>query len=169
VYWHVPLDNPKNTRLSINYFTTIGLDALTEKMREHLGPALSLWIQGGLSPRTGLPPRWNRPLLVRPAIMIMSCLSELFMTLDWPIWGQSFDLTNQMVAKALEAYLAIKERLLPRSLGSELEPDRSAVVKQCCMYDRLNSNVECRKPPYHYHISDQYCTRVRWQRVISRM
>jgi len=40
------------------------------------------------------------------------------------------------------AYLAIKERLLPRSLGSELEPDRSAVAKQCCMYDRLNGDVE---------------------------
>jgi len=31
-----PLDNPKNTRFSINYFTSIGLGALTEEMREHL-------------------------------------------------------------------------------------------------------------------------------------
>lgn len=31
-----PLDNPKNTRFSINYFTSIGLGAITEKMREHL-------------------------------------------------------------------------------------------------------------------------------------
>lgn len=31
-----PLDNPKNTRFSINYFTSIGMGAVTEKMREHL-------------------------------------------------------------------------------------------------------------------------------------
>lgn len=31
-----PLDNPKNTRFSINYFTSIGLGAVTEAMREHL-------------------------------------------------------------------------------------------------------------------------------------
>jgi pre-mRNA-splicing factor CWC22 len=31
-----PLDNPKNTRFAINYFTSVGLGALTEEMREHL-------------------------------------------------------------------------------------------------------------------------------------
>ena len=31
-----PLDNPKNTRFSMNYFTSIGLGALTEEMCEHL-------------------------------------------------------------------------------------------------------------------------------------
>ncbi|EGG12817.1 uncharacterized protein MELLADRAFT_32479 [Melampsora larici-populina 98AG31] len=31
-----PIDNPKNTRFSINYFTSIGLGVLTEEMREHL-------------------------------------------------------------------------------------------------------------------------------------
>ncbi|KAF8515888.1 hypothetical protein JB92DRAFT_2912980 [Gautieria morchelliformis] len=31
-----PLDNPKNTRFAINYFTSVGLGAVTEKMREHL-------------------------------------------------------------------------------------------------------------------------------------
>ena len=31
-----PLDNPKDTRFSINYFTSIGLGAITEEMREHL-------------------------------------------------------------------------------------------------------------------------------------
>ncbi|KAL2812043.1 hypothetical protein BJX63DRAFT_397307 [Aspergillus granulosus] len=31
-----PLDNPRNTRFSINYFTSIGFGALTEDMREHL-------------------------------------------------------------------------------------------------------------------------------------
>jgi pre-mRNA-splicing factor CWC22 len=31
-----PLDNPKNTRFAINYFTSIGLGAITEEMREHL-------------------------------------------------------------------------------------------------------------------------------------
>ena len=31
-----PLDNPKNTRFAINYFTSIGLGAVTEEMREHL-------------------------------------------------------------------------------------------------------------------------------------
>ncbi|KAG8954745.1 pre-mRNA-splicing factor cwc22 [Tulasnella sp. 424] len=31
-----PMDNPKNTRFSINYFTSIGLGAVTEEMREHL-------------------------------------------------------------------------------------------------------------------------------------
>lgn len=31
-----PTDNPRNTRFSINYFTSIGMGALTEDMREHL-------------------------------------------------------------------------------------------------------------------------------------
>ncbi|KAF9239683.1 armadillo-type protein [Melanogaster broomeanus] len=31
-----PTDNPKNTRFSINYFTSIGLGLLTEEMREYL-------------------------------------------------------------------------------------------------------------------------------------
>ena len=31
-----PLDNPKKTRASINYFTSVGLGALAEEMREHL-------------------------------------------------------------------------------------------------------------------------------------
>ncbi|KAK2737039.1 pre-mRNA-splicing factor cwc22 [Myotisia sp. PD_48] len=31
-----PTDNPRNTRFSINYFTSIGMGALTENMREHL-------------------------------------------------------------------------------------------------------------------------------------
>ncbi|GAA5871731.1 hypothetical protein JCM3774_003033 [Rhodotorula dairenensis] len=39
-----PLDNPRNTRFSINFFTSIGLGAITEPMREHLKkmPALML-------------------------------------------------------------------------------------------------------------------------------
>ncbi|KAI9823890.1 MAG: pre-mRNA-splicing factor cwc22 [Thelocarpon impressellum] len=31
-----PTDNPRNTRFSINYFTSIGMGAVTEGMREHL-------------------------------------------------------------------------------------------------------------------------------------
>ncbi|KAI0628724.1 hypothetical protein C8Q77DRAFT_1067519 [Trametes polyzona] len=31
-----PMDNPKDTRFSINYFTSIGLGVITEEMREHL-------------------------------------------------------------------------------------------------------------------------------------
>ena len=31
-----PLDNPRNARFSINYFTSIGMGGLTEEMREHL-------------------------------------------------------------------------------------------------------------------------------------
>jgi pre-mRNA-splicing factor CWC22 len=31
-----PMDNPKNTRFAINYFTSVGLGAVTEQMREHL-------------------------------------------------------------------------------------------------------------------------------------
>lgn len=31
-----PVDNPKNTRFAINYFTSIGLGLVTEGMREHL-------------------------------------------------------------------------------------------------------------------------------------
>ncbi|KAK5467791.1 pre-mRNA-splicing factor cwc22 [Exophiala xenobiotica] len=31
-----PTDNPRNTRFSINYFTSIGMGALTEEMREYL-------------------------------------------------------------------------------------------------------------------------------------
>lgn len=31
-----PMDVPKNTRFSINYFTSIGLGAVTEEMREYL-------------------------------------------------------------------------------------------------------------------------------------
>jgi pre-mRNA-splicing factor CWC22 len=31
-----PMDNPRNTRFSINYFTSIGMGAVTEEMRHHL-------------------------------------------------------------------------------------------------------------------------------------
>ena len=31
-----PTDNPRNTRFSVNYFTSIGMGMLTEEMREHL-------------------------------------------------------------------------------------------------------------------------------------
>lgn len=31
-----PMDNPKNTRFAINYFTSIGLGPVTEEMREYL-------------------------------------------------------------------------------------------------------------------------------------
>lgn len=31
-----PMDNPKDTRFSINYFTSVGLGPVTEEMREHL-------------------------------------------------------------------------------------------------------------------------------------
>ncbi|KAI0736821.1 MIF4G-domain-containing protein [Fomitopsis betulina] len=31
-----PMDNPKDTRFAINYFTSVGLGAVTEEMREHL-------------------------------------------------------------------------------------------------------------------------------------
>lgn len=37
-----PMDIPKNTRFSINYFTSIGLGALTEEMREYL--QVSWWL-----------------------------------------------------------------------------------------------------------------------------
>lgn len=36
-----PTDNPKNTRFSINYFTSIGMGVLTEEMREYLKASLS--------------------------------------------------------------------------------------------------------------------------------
>lgn len=35
-----PMDNPKNTRFSINYFTSIGLGIVTEEMREYLKVSL---------------------------------------------------------------------------------------------------------------------------------
>jgi pre-mRNA-splicing factor CWC22 len=38
-----PTDNPKNTRFSINYFTSIGLGVVTENMREFLKVRLSLF------------------------------------------------------------------------------------------------------------------------------
>lgn len=34
-----PTDNPRNTRFSINYFTSIGMGGLTDEMREHLKSA----------------------------------------------------------------------------------------------------------------------------------
>jgi pre-mRNA-splicing factor CWC22 len=36
-----PMDNPKNTRFSINYFTSIGLGLVTEEMREYLKVCIS--------------------------------------------------------------------------------------------------------------------------------
>lgn len=36
-----PMDVPKNTRFSINYFTSIGLGVLTEEMREYLKVCIS--------------------------------------------------------------------------------------------------------------------------------
>lgn len=38
-----PMDNPKNTRFSINYFTSIGLGVVTEAMREHLKVSFSAY------------------------------------------------------------------------------------------------------------------------------
>ena len=46
--------------------------------------------------------------------------------------------------------LDIKERLLLRSLESELESDRSAGVKQCCMYD-IGRMLKWSQS-YHYHM-----------------
>jgi pre-mRNA-splicing factor CWC22 len=40
-----PLDNPKNTRFSINFFTSIGLGAVTENMREHLKKMPALMVR----------------------------------------------------------------------------------------------------------------------------
>lgn len=40
-----PLDNPKNTRFSINFFTSIGLGAVTEEMREHLKRAPAIIVR----------------------------------------------------------------------------------------------------------------------------
>ncbi|GAA5905049.1 U2-type spliceosomal complex subunit CWC22 [Sporobolomyces salmoneus] len=40
-----PLDNPKNTRFSINFFTSIGLGAVTENMREQLKRAPALMME----------------------------------------------------------------------------------------------------------------------------
>ena len=40
-----PIDNPKNTRFSINFFTSIGLGAVTENMREHLKRAPAIIVR----------------------------------------------------------------------------------------------------------------------------
>ncbi|BGP37858.1 pre-mRNA-splicing factor cwc22 [Rhodotorula kratochvilovae] len=40
-----PLNNPKDTRFSINFFTSIGLGAVTENMREHLKRAPALMME----------------------------------------------------------------------------------------------------------------------------
>ncbi|KAM0753413.1 MIF4G-domain-containing protein [Meredithblackwellia eburnea MCA 4105] len=40
-----PMDNPKNTRFSINFFTSIGLGAVTEEMREQLKRAPALMVR----------------------------------------------------------------------------------------------------------------------------
>lgn len=40
-----PVDNPKNTRFSINFFTSIGLGAVTEAMREHLKRAPAIIVR----------------------------------------------------------------------------------------------------------------------------
>lgn len=44
-----PMDNPKNTRFSINFFTSIGLGAVTEEMREHLKRAPAIIVRSTLS------------------------------------------------------------------------------------------------------------------------
>ena len=50
-----PVDNPKNTRFSINFFTSIGLGAVTEEMREHLKRAPALIVRS-LLPSPSIPP-----------------------------------------------------------------------------------------------------------------
>jgi pre-mRNA-splicing factor CWC22 len=40
-----PMDNPKNTRFSINYFTSVGLGVLTEEMREYLKVCLTCQLE----------------------------------------------------------------------------------------------------------------------------
>jgi hypothetical protein len=47
-----PLDNPKNTRFAINYFTSVGLGAVTEEMREHL--KVSQMFSGVIHPRANI-------------------------------------------------------------------------------------------------------------------
>ena len=59
-----PLDNSKNTRFSINYFTIIGLGALTEEMHEHMkvsraSNGLFYARAKVLFPRTRLASFWN--------------------------------------------------------------------------------------------------------------
>ena len=34
--WIFPKDNPRNTRFSVNFFTSIGLGGITENLREYL-------------------------------------------------------------------------------------------------------------------------------------
>jgi pre-mRNA-splicing factor CWC22 len=52
-----PLGNPRDTRFSINYFTSIGLGAVTERMREHLTVCRSP------SSPCRLPLAWSAPRL----------------------------------------------------------------------------------------------------------
>lgn len=49
-----PKDNPKSTRFAINFFTSIGLGALTTDLREHLkvGTGVSYWDQSVLLPNS---------------------------------------------------------------------------------------------------------------------
>lgn len=64
-----PVDNPKDTRFSINFFTSIGLGAVTEEMREHLKRAPALIVSPLSLPFSPFParspfradphPRWN--------------------------------------------------------------------------------------------------------------
>ena len=58
-----PMDNPKNTRFSINFFTSIGLGAVTEEMREHLKRAPAIIVRASLSPSpsvsTNATRRWS--------------------------------------------------------------------------------------------------------------
>lgn len=46
-----PIDNPKNTRFSINFFTSIGLGAVTEDMREHLKRAPQIMVSAKIQSR----------------------------------------------------------------------------------------------------------------------
>lgn len=77
----LPVDNPRNTRFSINFFTSIGLGAVTEEMREHLkrAPAIIvsyLFLPSHLPGRLltlHLSPRWlnernSKPLPPTPTL-----------------------------------------------------------------------------------------------------
>ncbi|KAI9668703.1 MAG: pre-mRNA-splicing factor cwc22 [Trizodia sp. TS-e1964] len=61
-----PKDNPRNTRFSINYFTSIGMGAVTEELREHLKSAVKPAILLTLNPRHIPVPVLDRGLALAP-------------------------------------------------------------------------------------------------------
>jgi hypothetical protein len=130
-----PTDNPKNTRFSINFFTSIGLGAVTEDMREHLkrAPAIAVslnvvlcWTRLLISSADG-PTSSNRGRLVRLRLFLLRIIPLLFLLLL--LRSLPFPLSIKITIKVAHAAFSIPISLeVPRRLSQSPSSTRIPTI-----------------------------------------